>query len=261
MSKLLDRLTLVALCVLGAVLASLLIVEGWHRVRVVPIVRAQGDPTGGNKTVLVNKTRRLDPIEVVKVLEGGKEVAPGDPSQDDLNWLMPKDLPLRPARQFRTAYKFPAGESWLRDLSLVLLNRTSKNIVHVSMHVTFPETTATGPMLWPTVRFGQLPDNVAFFVSGEAMPPRPEEPIFLEPGEERTFPLVEQGPHLRKAIEGRQPFSTVSMCYIHFEATFDDGMHWGEVGGYSDPDPDHPGRFTPTDMTYFPGPLVGPPAE
>ena len=75
-----------------------------------------------------------------------------------------------------------------------------------------------------------------------------------------SFRFLEHAPRLREIIESRQPFSTVSMCYIHFKINFEDGMHWSE-GGYEDPDPANPGRFLPTDRTYFPGPLVGPAAD
>ena len=75
-----------------------------------------------------------------------------------------------------------------------------------------------------------------------------------------SFSFMDRASRLREAVERRQPFLTVSMCYIHFKVNFDDGMHWSE-GGYAAPDPDHLGKFIPTDKTYFPGPLVGPCAD
>ncbi|MFZ0963627.1 MAG: hypothetical protein WAO35_22415 [Terriglobia bacterium] len=261
MSKLLDRLILITLCLLGSVLATAFIAEGWHRVNLVPVVRAQSNPAPGIKTVVVNKTRQLDPIEVTQVLEGGNEIVPGDPSPADSDWMNSPALPVISTHEFRAAYKFPAGEDWLKDLEVVLRNRTSKNIVQVVLNVTFPETRAEGPIAWPAIRFGQLPANVAFFGSGDPIPPGPEPSLLFPPGTIEGFNLTRPDSQLRATVERSQPFSTVTLCYIHFAVVFDDGMNWTEAGGYAAPDPANPGRFLLPDRSYFPGPLMGPPAQ
>jgi hypothetical protein len=261
MSKPLDRLTLITLCLLGGVLAAVFIPKGWNRVNLVPVVRAQASAAPGIKTVIINKTRQLDPIEVTQVLEGGSEIVPGDPSAADSAWLNPAGLSVVSTREFRAAYKFPGGDNWLRDLEVVLRNRTSKNIVQVVMDVTFPETAANGPMAWPRVRFGQLPANVAFFGSGEPIPPGPEPTLLISPGTIEGFNVTSYDSQLRATAERSQPFSTVTLCYVHFEAVFDDGMMWTEPGGYAAPDPQHVGSFLPPDPAYFPGPLMGAPVS
>ncbi|MFZ0963654.1 MAG: hypothetical protein WAO35_22550 [Terriglobia bacterium] len=261
MSKLLDRLILVTLCLLGGVLAIVFIPKGWNRVHLVPVVRAQSNPEPGIKTVVVNKTRQLDPIEVTQILEGGKEVLSSDPSQADSDWMNPKDLPVLTSREFRDAYKFSAGEDWLKDLEVVLRNRTSKNIVRVALEFRFPETTANGPTAGTRIRFGQLPSNVAFLASGDPIPPGPEPTLEFSPGKAMGFNFVSHDYQLRAAVEHGQPFSTVALCYIHFAVVFDDGINWTEAGGYAAPDPQRPGWFLPPDEAYFPGPLMGPPAS
>jgi hypothetical protein len=261
MSKLLDRLTLITLCLLGGVLDTVFIAKGWNRANLVPIVRAQSNPAPGTKTVIVNKTRQLDPIEVTQVLEGGNEIVPGDPTPADSDSLNPAGLPVISSHEFRAAYKFPAGDNWLGDLEVVLRNRTSKNIVRVVLNVTFPETAAKGPMAWPRVRFGQLPANVAFYGSGDPIPPGPEPTLLFPPGQIMGFNVTNYDSQLRATVERSQPFSTITLCYIHFGVDFDDGMHWSEAGGYAEPDPQHIGKFLPPDRTYFPGPLMGPPAS
>lgn len=258
MSRLLDRLTLVAVYVLGGVLVSLLVLKGWHGVDVVPIVQAQSDSTAGIRTVLVNKTRRLDPIEVTQVLEGASELSASEPSDDDMNWLDPQ---AGPGHRIFSAYKFQGGDSWLKDLTLVLRNRTSKNIARVEFDVTFPETAATGPMVWPTVRFGRLPANVTFYGTGEPMPPALEQPILFVPGQVIGFNFAKNASQLQVAVESRQPFASISLCYVHVRVNFDDGMVWTEAGGYAEPDPQHSGLFLPPARAYFPGPLMGPASE
>lgn len=261
MSKLLDRMTLITLCLLGGVLATVLIAKGWNRANLVPVVRAQSNPAPGIKTVVVNKTRRLDPLEATQVLEGGNQITPGDPSPADLDSLNPAGLPVVSTREFRVAYKFQAGDDWLKNLEVVLRNRTSKNIARVVLNVTFPETATKGPMAWPRVRFGQLPANVAFYGSGDPIPPGPEPTLLFPPGQIMGFNVTRYDPQLRATVERSQPFSTVTLCYIHYEVVFDDGMHWSEAGSYAAPDPEHPGWLLPPDRAYFPGPLMGPPVR
>ena len=253
MSRLLDRLTFAALCLLSGMLVVSLIAKNWHRLDFVPVVRAQNSP--GVKTIVVNKARQLDPIEVTQILESGKEIMPGDPSPADSQSLNPKDLPALSSREFRTAYKFPAGDDWLRGLEVVLRNRTSKNIVQVVLNVAFPETAAKGPMAWPRVRFGQLPANVAFYGSGDPIPPGPEPILRFPPGRTMGFNVTSYDSKLRAAVERSQPFSTVSMCYIHFIVTFEDGMHRSE-GGFATPDPARLGESIPAGAAYFPGQLL-----
>lgn len=261
MPKLLDRLTLTAFCLLGGALAAVLITRALDRVDVVPVVRAQSSPAPGMKTVIVNGTRRLDPLKVVRIMEAGAEVAPSVPSQYHRQWLVRNDLTVKTTKEFRVAYNLPANDdTWLEKLSLVLRNRTSKSIVFVSVGVSFPETKASGPMLWPFVRFGQLPSNTAFYGTGAPIPPRVEKPFLLAPGDETSFPFIDHAEHLKEVVERRQALSSVSMCYLHFLVSFEDGTHWSE-GGYAAPDPFRPGRFIPFETTYFPGPLVGPSAD
>jgi hypothetical protein len=146
-------------------------------------------------------------------------------------------------------------------LEVALRNRTSKNIVRVVLNVAFPETRAEGPISQPAIRFGRLPANVAFYGSGQPIPPGPEPPLLFGPGKTMGFNLTAHDSQLRAAVERRQPFSTITLCYIHFEVVFDDGMIWTEAGGYAEPDPEHLGRFLPPDRTYFPGPLMRSPTE
>jgi hypothetical protein len=186
-------------------------------------------------------------------LERGKELVPGEPSEEDLKWVhMGINLPIR-GRQFRDAYKFQAGDDWLRNLSLVLGNRTSKNIVLVSPSLHFPETKPNGPEVTCDLVFGRIPENVAYTSSGEKIPQGSNTPIMLAPGQRMMFSLAEDSSNIRDTVERFQPFSTVSLCYIHFSVYFEDGMRWSE-GTYVAPDPAHAGKFIGMGLFYFPGP-------
>lgn len=262
MTRWIDRLTVMTGSVLGTVLICSLAVQHLHQARLIPIAHAQGNEAANSKTVIINHVKRLDPVQVVEVIEGGKVIPSAEPSPDDLEWFIRKDLPPPRGRQFRVAYKFQADDDWFRDLSLVLRNRTSKTIVYVALLVSFPETKAATGMqgaVSSVVAFGQLPSSAAYTGSGEPIPQGSRRPILLAPGQQMTFSLADDDRNLRPAIEAWQSFSSVSLCVIHFIVYFDDGMQWNE-GGYFAPDPDHPGRHIPLEISHFPGPLMGPAA-
>ena len=230
----------------------------------VPFARGQVAGTSGIKTVILKHVMRLDAIEVMKVLEAGTESSRGDPSEEDLRWFRHPALPSPPpgGRQFRVAYKFQAGDEWLKNLSLVVRNRTSKNIVFLLINLRFPEAgpaTGTQGGISSEVRFGQIPSNAAYTASGERLALPPQKPLQLAPGQEATFPLADRAADIRAGIEQSLSFSSISMCAIHFLVYFEDGMQWN-AGGYFIPDPSQPGKMTPSELQYFPGPLMGPPA-
>jgi hypothetical protein len=255
MKKLVDRITLIAVCLLSITLVSALVVKNWHKMRLMTVVHAQGSSAATTKTLVVNKTQRLGAIEVLQVLEGTADIAPGDPSDEDMRWLEPNGVSFD-APQIRSAYSFQDGDSWLKDFTLVLRNRTSKDIVRVELSVTFPETVASGAMAWPRVTFGRWPANVAFYATGEPMPVSADS-IVLAPGQSMGFNVANHESGVRAVVERSQAFSTVSICYVHFGVSFDDGMIWTEAGGYANPDPQSPGKYLPPDRSYFPGPLMG----
>jgi hypothetical protein len=218
------------------------------------VVHAQS----GLKTVSISRLRPADPLEVSEVLENGQPVGRTLLSEDDLKWTdkgLPVALPVLiqryEARPSRWAYKFRAGDDWLKDLSLVARNRTSKTIVNVGMLVRFPETKADGPAILEDIEFGRIPANAAFTGSGQRLGQDSNKSIFLGLGQTMAFSLAAHDGELRRSVEFYRPFSTVSLCVIEFRVYFEDGMQW--FGGYSMPDPTHPGRFVPMGFRYFPG--------
>jgi len=260
MSRLMKASVTTALCILSFVLACAALVQHWPHLALVPTANAQGDDEV-EKTILVNKLHRLDALEVDRVLESGRVVRPAEPSEDNLKWLqMGNNLPVL-GRQFREAYTFRAGDDWLKDLSLVLKNRTSKSIVYIGLKLRFPQTKAEGPEAAGMFGYGRIPDAVAHDSSEKKLTQgESARPLLLAPGQQVTLSVGEHAEEMRAGLEGVQSFPSISLCYIEFAVYFEDGMAW-LVGHYVAPDPNQPGRTIPMDKQYFPGPVRGLPGS
>ena len=122
-TKFLQRLNLLAICLLGGVLAAVLIAQ----------VRPGGRPPDRDralneaswpKTLEVYPLHPGDPVKLVKIMKGGNELVPG-------TYRMPQISgdPLQ---------NVDAVKEWLRDASFTLRSQTSKNIVSVGIAVVFP---------------------------------------------------------------------------------------------------------------------------
>lgn len=233
-------------------LASLAVMPHFLAASATRAAGRQAASASQGKTVMMVNMRPSDPIEVEAVLQSRKYVAPGKPSQDDLKWLIIPGKVLRaPLGQGRVAYKFQAGTDWLKNLSLVVRNRTSKSIALFTIYESFPETKATGSLVFNNAKFGALPANVAFTYDGRPLPRSGQKPLNLAPGKQRIFPLGDKLTRAIDIINARQPFSSISLLQVHFGVTFTDGMQW--FGAYAKPDPNHPGRYLPMPFNFFPG--------
>jgi hypothetical protein len=205
------------------------------------------------------RLRDPDAVRATQVFQGDHEVMPADPSPDDEKWI-PRHagMPVRAGRQAREAYKFGGGDTWLRDLSFVLLNRTSKVIAYVQLDMIFPQASAVegGAGVLVSARFGDIPRNVAFTGSGEPLRPGFSDQALtpLCPGCKVRLSLRDFDPRLREAIGRFQAFEVVSVCRLHFIVYFDDGMQWND-SGYFRPVEGQPGKFEPMPFDYFPCPI------
>jgi len=235
----LQWLNVIACCVLGAAIACWMAVEIWPHVHVVSAVHAQGNL----KTVIVDPPHRNDPIEVVKVVIGGKTAVAGEPSADDLRWW--PDGGYLPRHKSRVAYKLSSDDSWLETLSFVLRNRTSEKVAMMGIVLQLPET---GWKWEPEFSFGQIPPAVAYFEDGKPIPPTGGA-ITFKPCEEMTFALADDQVGLSQLREG--PLPAVSQVYVRFRVYLEDGFAWMPVG-WEKPDPEHRGQWVPTPGPYFP---------
>lgn len=239
MRKGLQWLSLVACCVLGAAIACAMAVRLWPHVHLVPTVQAQGN----TKTVIVDPPHRNDPIEVVKVVGGGKAAVVGKPSADDLRWW--PDGGYMPGHESRLAYRLQSDGSWLKTLSFVLRNRSSEKIAALDIVVVLPQErmhTAS------EFSFGELPPAVAYFADGKPIA-RTRDPITFKPGEETSFALADDQIGLSRL--DAQPLSATSQIFVLFRVTLEGGLGWMEYAWFK-PDPEHPGLSVPTPGPYFP---------
>jgi len=126
MSKLLQRLNLLATCVLGGVLASLLVAQIRPGAPAPARARAPLDEKQWPwpETLQVYPSHPGDPVKLVRIVKTGKEIVPGT-----------YRIALMAADQFSGPNPL---DDWLRDASFVVRNEASRNIVCVGVSVVFP---------------------------------------------------------------------------------------------------------------------------
>jgi hypothetical protein len=191
------------------------------------------------------------------IVDGTTPARGGDASEDDLKWLMRDDMPRKPAWPWRMAFKFQAGDDWLKNLSIVAANRTWKKIVFMRVFVSFPELKQSNGVeggVGTEITLGRLPAIAAYDRNGNPFHLGDEPSLELHSGYKISISFARDEPMLRGIVEKWQPFSTVSQCYVILKQVwFADGMHWDEGSYYYRPDPDHLGRYLRMESSYFPG--------
>lgn len=237
--------------------------SGWGSARALgPAAGSQTAASVNQKTLVLPRTGRLDAIKVVAVLESGNYVAPAPLTVEELHkWFAWPGHVMRGGPAPFIIYQFEAGGDWLKNLSLVVKNRTSKTITYASLHESFPETQAAGgQLIFHETRFGAVPAGVPFFGAGQRDALGPGPPLQLGPGAQQTFSLAGDAAAMAGLFNDQQPFSGISVIYVNVDLWFSDGMHW-QKGRYAVPDPDRPGHQKPMPSLYFPGPPVDAPVS
>jgi hypothetical protein len=130
MSRVLQRLNVLATCLLGGVLGAVLVVQIWPQVRAL----AQGPMSAQAakeeaeftwpKTLQVTPAHAGDPVELVRIAKGGEELVPGK-----------YKLPQIAGNNFDNV---KAVEEWVRDVSFTLKSHASKGVVSLGMAVILP---------------------------------------------------------------------------------------------------------------------------
>jgi hypothetical protein len=229
MQRVMQWLSLVACFLLGTVIACVLFVRAWNRLSLVPVVRAQDALMRGSKYVEIEPDSPCSAAKVMKVTVGKQVVTPG--------YFSPHKGP--------SGVPFQAADGWLKELKFTIKNRSSKKFVEFDMRVCFPDTEATGHQICQAIELGRIPE-IDRLGQGTARP------LDFRPGEEMQISFAPYADDVRKRIEERQPFSTISRCFINVAVGyFEDGMQW-MICKYSVPDPSHPGSFKPADESELP---------
>jgi hypothetical protein len=214
-----------------------LIARSWDGLSVLPVVQAQDALTAGSKFIEVEPEHAYQAARVVKVTVGKQVVTPGFYNR----------------RQGPSGVPFRAGDDWLKGLAFTVRNRSTKKIVKLFMNVSFPETDKPeyGFPVNQDIYLGRIPENAAYGPDGKKFDPGAEQPLHFGPRQEMAFSFANYADDVRKRIEERQPFSTVSRCFINVHTAYlEDGAQW-VLSHFDAPDPSHPGSLIPQDPSLF----------
>jgi hypothetical protein len=193
----------------------------------------------GSKFIEVEPENAHQAARVVKVTVGKQVITPGFHNR----LKGPSGVP------------FQAGDDWLKGLVFAVKNRTSKKIVQLYMDVCFPDLQRTETDSWhcQSIYLGRIPENAAYGPDGQKFDQGAKQPLDFGPGQEMTFSFASYADDVRKRIEKRQPFSTVSRCFINVHTAYlEDGTQW-VLSHFQVQDPGHPGSLIPLDPSFFPG--------
>jgi len=191
----------------------------------------------------------MDPVAITRVTLGGADVLCCG------SILSPIEV--------QRATPVAASDDWLQNITIYLLNRTDKNIVNGTITLDFPETgagTPDSPRRPYVIGFGRLPPGTVV-INGRTRQPMvwtagPDvKPVLLAPGQTMVFTLRDYIEEIKRVIDPK----AISKVIIRRSGFFfDDAMRWA-AGRYSNPDPEHPGKWISLDPSYFPGRPDGPP--
>jgi len=240
MSRLLQHLNVIAICLLGGVLASLLLAQVRPGAR--PSARPDKAEVEGvwPKTLRVYPAHQGDPVKLVRIMKDGKEVVPG-------TYTMPQIA--ADAHQDAEAVK-----EWLRDVSFTLKSEASKTIASAGIAIVFPVrrtdlecsyagTPAPNPwcdahphwcdggcpsLVHNTLHWGRVPALTASGLEaryhaeatgryGDRALLQGEEWLRLAPGEEVTLSLAGRVDGMAVITDPRTDFSNVMNGILHAE--------------------------------------------
>jgi hypothetical protein len=205
--------------------------------------------SAADKTITVEPLNRMDAVRITRVTLGGADVQCG--------------LILSPT-EVQPVTPVAASDDWLQNITIELLNRTDKNIVHGEITLDFPEKgagTRDSPRTVYVTGFGRYPAGVVTIngITRQPMVPRNDpdtKPVLLAPGQTMVFSVREYIEEIKRVVD---PKAISKVIIRRSSVLFDDAMRWDSGGGYSNPDPEHPGKWRYLDPSYFPGTPDWPP--
>jgi hypothetical protein len=181
------------------------------------------------KTVLLDRPMGNDPIRVVKVMDGPNELkSDGKTFPNHYVWEAVLE----------------AGDDWVKDLSVVIRNVSTKKITNISVACNLLESadlsaeiakhsSQANPVVGQASNVvGWRPEFALYspFTGRKGKPDSERRPAFeLLPGQEFTIAVEnpENYEFLKSTVEHRQPIATVTACPIGIpHVFFADGTQW-----------------------------------
>jgi hypothetical protein len=158
-----------------------------------------------------------DPVAILAVQLSGKPIRPGEP--------------------------FRASDDWLSQLSVLVVNKSSKRLVAGRVQFGFPDTASnrSGSAAYAPVALQKLmgvpPRKHRIDINGNEMVLPDSRKINILPGQTIGFSLKDNIPAIRQELTNIQSNGPVTRCWLHLLTFyFDDGTSW-EPGAYHLPMP------------------------
>jgi hypothetical protein len=177
-------------------------------------------------------------------------------SQFLLNAYDPYNLPL--PGEITPGRDFTAGDNWLRETTLEVINRTNQPIAWLSIKLMFPQTGdgRTQPVWVYPIGMGRIPDADAFDRNGKPFPPEflGTKSLGLQPGARLTIHLSDYADKIAEYLKTAMPLTLIDEVRIYVDGCeFEDGLRF-TGGAFSRPDPQRPGQWIYMhNRQYFPG--------
>jgi hypothetical protein len=217
---------------------------GWQTTAYATAVNSPQSMGYGN--VYIDRQTSMDPVSIEKITIGEQLI--------DLGVMDPRGRVHEPGTQFQ------AGPDWLKDMSVVLKNRTDKVIVHVEIELWFPDSgdgTSGHPVATYDLALGQRPEIDLYVGHGgqKVRADTDKEPLSLLPEKSLVIHIADYFDQIEKPDEEKHLLSEHTRVVVRqMGCAFVDGMRWSDVGGFLIPDFDHPGQFAKQDSgRFFPG--------
>lgn len=199
-----------------------------------------------SRTVDVSEQYKTQPVTIENVTVGDEQIQPGASMG---------------VSEVHPGSPFQAGDDWMKTMTLVLRNRTDKEVSEIEIQLFFPDTGdgRSQPMRSSLVDLGRRPDNVSYVhprgtPQGTIVyhPQGPDKkPLALPPGQTLVVHLADYISEIES--DAGMPLSRIKTVIIDRSLVyFDDGLRWDDLTSFSVLNADH-NKFNPLPRTYFPG--------
>lgn len=199
----------------------------------------------GERVVNANDVPQIDDAVLISnVAVAGKTVECG--------------LFIKPPGVMQPVTPFQAGNDWLKNMTISLINRTNKTIVFGSVIIHFLDTGDCHalPCVSANLEVGKRPAAGAY--DGRTGQPlrldHPDRaPLEWDPEQTLVVHVSDYMEDIERRVSESMSIAAISKLNIYRGSFFfSDGMRWN-LGRYSIADPEHRGKFKALPADYFPG--------